>query len=63
MLALRSTPATLEELGFSVGEVSLSWYVPISASGNRVLPLHVLAVRGRCPGAMTWTCMHWTWQE
>jgi hypothetical protein len=34
----------LEDLGFSVGVVSLSRYVPIIASGTRVPPLHDLAV-------------------
>ena len=40
-----STPITLEDLGFSVGVVSLSWFVPIIVSGTRVSPLHVMAVR------------------
>ena len=49
-----STSATLEDLGFSVGGVSLCWYVPIIASRTRVSPLHGLAVRRRCPGTMAY---------
>jgi len=63
LLALCSTPVTLEDLGFSVGGICLSWYVPINVSRTRVSPLHGLAVRRRCPGTMAWTCMHRTWQE
>ena len=40
-----STLAALDPLGFSVGFVSLSWFVPITASGTRISPLHGLAVR------------------
>ena len=60
MLALRSTPATLEGLGFSVRVISLSWNVLINASGTRVPLLHDLAVRRRCQWTMAWTCMHQT---
>jgi len=41
---LCSTPASLEDLGFSVGVFSLSWFVPIIALRTRVSPLHDLAV-------------------
>ena len=44
LLALCSTPVTLKDLRFSVGVVSLSWFVPINASGTRFSPLHGLAV-------------------
>ena len=40
-LVLKSAP--LEDLGFSVGVVSLSWFVPIIALGTRVSSLHGLA--------------------
>ena len=50
-LALCSTPASLEDLGFSVGVVSLSWFVPIIALGTRVSPLHDLAVFGSFQGS------------
>jgi hypothetical protein len=35
LLALCSTPITLEDQGFSVGGISLSWYVPINAIINK----------------------------
>jgi hypothetical protein len=35
----------LLNLGFSVRVISLSWVVPIIASGTRVSPLHDLAVQ------------------
>jgi hypothetical protein len=51
LLALCSTPAFLEDLGFSVGVVSLSWFVPNIALGTRVWPLHDLAVFRRFQGS------------
>jgi len=48
---LCSTPASLEDLGSSVGVVSLSWFVPIIALGARVPPLHGLAVFRRFQGS------------
>jgi len=51
LLALCSTPASLENLGFSVGVVSLSCFVPIIALGTRVSPLHDLAVFRRFQGS------------
>ena len=35
----------MDDIGFSVGVVSLSWFVPIIASGTCVSPLDGLAVR------------------
>jgi hypothetical protein len=49
-LALCSTAANLKDLEFSVGVVSLSWFVPVIASGTRLLPLNDLAVRRRFQG-------------
>ena len=48
LLALCSTPANLEGLGFSVMIISLRWFI---ASGNRVSPLHDLAVQRRFQGS------------
>jgi len=47
LLALCLTRVALEDLGFSVGVISLSWFVPIIASGTRVSTLHDLAVQRR----------------
>jgi len=51
LLALCSTPATLEDLGFSVGVNSLSWFVPIITLGTRVSPLHGLAIQRHFQGS------------
>jgi len=53
-LALCSTPATLEDLGFSVGVMSLSWFVPIIALGTHISPLHDLAIQ---------RCFQGSWKE
>ena len=50
MLALCSTPVALENQGFSVRVVSLSWSVPNIALGTRVSALHDLAVGWTFPG-------------
>jgi len=51
MLSLGVGFAIYKDLGFSVGVVSLSWFVPIIALGTRVSPLHGLAVFQRFQGS------------